>query len=863
MMRRICRAFLVFDAALGARAESTTSTPFHGAEELWARASRQLFLGATSCPPPSLCTDTCVFASEDDGQGDDCNDDGTFGSEFPMCASCADCVDCGPRVPRAPPPPPAGTPFGTSSPDDDDEYPNGQLGTDCADYGPGQSLPPPEASPVPLRVGTDICTKTCSYDGGPGSEFPMCTDCDGRPPPPPHSPGMVCTNNRLNVGGNLRSDGIGPRSEFATCVFGTDCVDCDVSMPSPPPRPPAAHPAPNPPPSICSNPCLSSNADCDDGGPGSKSLSCAASAVVSINRNVRAVMSIPRAVVSIVRAVMHTTRVPLAPPSSATLCMETCIYASDADCGMRQPLPTPTASSPPSKGICLERCFYANRDNGGPSSEITMCAYAYGTNCVGCGPRLPLPPSPPRAPPGPPSPRSPPGPPLPPRAPPATPSPPSLCSAACLGMHAYGSNCDDGGPCDDGGASTEFSDCQYGIDCVDCCPRAQPPPQQLYNTLELRSGSTVKRVRSTVEEAAHVVGDSSGVPWDAVEWLNFGNVLLRLGSLVFAVCWRQHRSNRNQCLALAFFMHCVPRVSANDLTRHDGDGTGAQHETASVAPLMPRPPPLPPHPPPHPPPPPFIRLCTDELNSGAFYLSGAPLPCNYFSAQPSACASHSIARTTCPVACDTCSPLLQRLSHTQPPPSPPSPPTLMPPPFSSLYPLKHAWTPPSSQPPSPPLSLLSLTTPPSPVWVPSPPPPWSPLMALPCTVPPCTEARDVPGLYRGLQLAVPSQRRELQTQVSTSAGITSALANTAVGRIVLAPGTYNLAAELSITRSVILEAAAGATVTLNAQASSSSWRRVLNINPGSSGVVQLIGLGITGGYGNRVRSHVQKLPWPR
>ena len=93
--------------------------------------------------------------------------------------------------------------------------------------------------------------------------------------------------------------------------------------------------------------------------------------------------------------------------------------------------------------------------------------------------------------------------------------------------------------------------------------------------------------------------------------------------------------------------------------------------------------------------------------------------------------------------------------------------------------------------------------------------------------------------------------------MSTSAGLTSALANTAVSRIVLASGTYNLTAELSITRSVILEAAAGATVTLKAQGSSSSGRRVLNINPGSSGVVQLIGLGITGGYINSVRAHVQ------
>ena len=74
------------------------------------------------------------------------------------------------------------------------------------------------------------------------------------------------------------------------------------------------------------------------------------------------------------------------------------------------------------------------------------------------------------------------------------------------------------------------------------------------------------------------------------------------------------------------------------------------------------------------------------------------------------------------------------------------------------------------------------------------------------------------GPSHSVQLA-PSQRRELQTAVSTSADLLSALDNTGVGRIVLASGTYYLSAALSITRSVILEAAAGATVTLNAQAS--------------------------------------------
>jgi hypothetical protein len=82
--------------------------------------------------------------------------------------------------------------------------------------------------------------------------------------------------------------------------------------------------------------------------------------------------------------------------------------------------------------------------------------------------------------------------------------------------------------------------------------------------------------------------------------------------------------------------------------------------------------------------------------------------------------------------------------------------------------------------------------------------------------------------------------------VSTVAGLIDALANTR--HIVLAPGTYYLSAELWVTRSVILEAAVSGTVVLNAQASSSSRRRVLLIDPGSSGVVQLIRLSITGGY---------------
>jgi len=150
-----------------------------------------------------------------------------------------------------------------------------------------------------------------------------------------------------------------------------------------------------------------------------------------------------------------------------------------------------------------------------------------------------------------------------------------------------------------------------------------------------------------------------------------------------------------------------------------------------------------------------------------------------------------------------------------PSPPPPSPPPVPPPPS----PPSPSPQPPSPPPPSPPPPSPPPPSPPPPPSLPPPPPP---------PLPPHAPGTAV---------------------VSDSVGLTSTLANPDVGHIVLAPGTYALSAELSITRSVTLEAAAAAgSVVLDAQASSSSDRRVLNINPGSSGVVQLIGLNITGGY---------------
>ena len=396
----------------------------------------------------------------------------------------------------------------------------------------------------------------------------------------------------------------------------------------------------------------------------------------------------------------------------------------------------------------------------------------------------------------------------------------------------------------------------------------------LYRGLQLvvpslrRELQTAQACTETCQYAADGWCDDGGPGAEYFD-LDGALMLFRLALLVFAVCSEQEQSGLNKCIALwarrnrsyrnewrvaiwarrsrsyrnnwfklALLALLVPRVSATTTTPPDGDGAGG-HKAESGVQILP-----------------LTPLCADDVDSGAFHSGGAPMPCSYFSAQPSACASYSIARTNCPVACDTCSPLLPRISHTRPPPSPPP---LKATPTSSLYPPSAGGTQPrsSSLPSSPPLLLLPLP-PPSPLR--SPLPPWSPLMLMlvPCSVLPCTEASNILGLYRGLQLTVPSHlqhmvpshHRELQTQVSTSEGLRSALANTGVGHIVLAPGTYYLTAELSVTRSVVLEAAVAGSVVLDAQAGSSSPRRVLEIDPGSLGVVQLIGLNMTGGYKN-------------
>ena len=146
----------------------------------------------------------------------------------------------------------------------------------------------------------------------------------------------------------------------------------------------------------------------------------------------------------------------------------------------------------------------------------------------------------------------------------------------------------------------------------------------------------------------------------------------------------------------------------------------------------------------------------------------------------------------------------------------------------------------------------------------APPPAWPPPLADPTVHGPAVLADGTTRNLAGAAVAsVPSpysmalsHSRRLQTSVRSVAELTRQLANPAVSRILLAAGTYTFSSAmcytyrgsaLCISRSVTIEAAVPGTVVLNAQGSSSSTRRVMDI---SAGTVTLIGLNITGGYKN-------------
>ena len=341
-----------------------------------------------SPPAPPVAPQICFEAPSCPWLSDGDCDDGGPGSEYVItgCTYGGDCTDCGPRPWRASPPlipPPAPSPPKSPPP-------------------PPSPPPLPPAPPPPPLLPGYVCLNSCigmpTYasdgfcdDGGPGAEYPDCqygtdcADCGPRqprspspprgPPPPPHHPGFVCMNNCLNAGGGACSDG-GPGSEFATCPYGSDCIDCGprVSMPSPPPRtppPPPTPPSPPMPPTrppyppnvvLCGETCVcASDADCDDGGPGSE--------------------------------------FPL------------CAYGSDCtDCGPRLARPPPPPKLPPTPPllpgyICLNNCLNAGDgscSDGGPGAEFATCAY--GSDCTDCGPRQPMRPPPAFASPPPPPP---------------------------------------------------------------------------------------------------------------------------------------------------------------------------------------------------------------------------------------------------------------------------------------------------------------------------------------------------------------------------------------------------------------------------------------------------------------------------
>eukprot|EP00900_Chrysochromulina_parva_P018712 jgi/Chrpa1/26842/Chrysochromulina_OHIO_Genome00026444-RA len=194
------------------------------------------------------------------------------GSELPMCAYGADCVDCAPRMPRSPsqppgsspprpiastPPAPAATPalcintvtrIGTPADASDGccddggpgaEYPDGQYGTDGADFGMRQPLLTACSTP-----GNGISLETCfCADGANCGSHPA---VQSSPPPealpPPSPPRMPPTPGSISAGTPS------PPSPKSTAPPPLEPPPAP-SPPRPSPPPPPMHPPSSPPPS--------------------------------------------------------------------------------------------------------------------------------------------------------------------------------------------------------------------------------------------------------------------------------------------------------------------------------------------------------------------------------------------------------------------------------------------------------------------------------------------------------------------------------------------------------------------------------------------------------------------------------------
>ena len=103
---------------------------------------------------------------------------------------------------------------------------------------------------------------------------------------------------------------------------------------------------------------------------------------------------------------------------------------------------------------------------------------------------------------------------------------------------------------------------------------------------------------------------------------------------------------------------------------------------------------------------------------------------------------------------------------------------------------------------------------------------------------------------RGRQLAAAS--------VSGTGALEAALANSSVSRILVEAGHYLLSSQLTVSRNVIIEAEVHGAVVLDGQGST----RLVQI---AAGVVELIGVNITGGSGdgNSVSPRTQTALSPR
>jgi hypothetical protein len=194
------------------------------------------------------------------------------------------------------------------------------------------------------------------------------------------------------------------------------------------------------------------------------------------------------------------------------------------------------------------------------------------------------------------------------------------------------------GTCDDGGPGASYASCSLGTDCTDCGPRGgggffrSPSPPPPSPSPPPPSPSPPPPSPSPPPPSPPPPSPSPPPPSPSTT----------------PVCTNQLNSGLTYTdgtpVPCTYFTTTPAQCASYTLAQNNCPvSCGSCQGVPSPSP-----------PPPSPSPPPPAPSCANQINSGVTYTSGTPVPCTYFTTNPTQCASYPPALNNCPISCGTC-----------------------------------------------------------------------------------------------------------------------------------------------------------------------------------------------------------------